>query len=144
LAKLEAQSALDAARDQARQLIKQAIATSVPKTVPEGEQKVVVTKKHEKECHKPDIFVGANNVPAKETRSVMLMGNKEAHAALYNSVKTDSRMMIDPHKIREYQKAVPMHDKAIMSVHNKVQKIAEAPLVPDSAIPKEDDRSSFT
>jgi len=75
------------------------------------------------------VFVGPKNVPAKETRTVVVIGDRTANKKRWSAVKTNNRMMWAPKKLKKIGKHVPAAGKTITAVHNKVKRISEAPLV---------------
>jgi len=88
-------------------------------------------KEHEKECHEPPVYVGKNNIPATETRSVVYVSNPEDNKAKIAAVETPPELVIDQGTLDDAEDSVDKSTSEISDIHDHVKELAEAPLVPE-------------
>jgi hypothetical protein len=79
-----------------------------------------------------EVFVGPKNIPAQNTRSVMVMGDHEQNKAKYDAVPTDPNLLTDPQELKAIHKGVSKTGEEIQNIHETVETISKEPLVPAS------------
>jgi len=82
-------------------------------------------------CHddKP-VYVGRKNIPAEDTRSVLVLGNPEDNKEIEDKVETPENLLTDPAEIHDVEDSLPAVSDQIQDIHDKVEAIKNAPLVP--------------
>jgi hypothetical protein len=80
----------------------------------------------------PEVFVGPKNIPAQNTRSVMVMGDHEQNELKYNAVPTDPNLLTDAHELKQIHKGVEKTGEEINNIHTTVEEISKGPLVPST------------
>jgi len=98
----------------------------------------------------PEVFVGPKNIPAQNTRSVMVMGDHEQNELKYNAVPTDPNLLTDAHELKQIHKGMEKTGEEISNIHTTVEEISKGPLVPstdgttmpDEVFPQETDEDA--
>jgi uncharacterized coiled-coil protein SlyX len=82
-------------------------------------------------CHdeKP-VYVGRKNIPAQDTRSVLVLGNPDENKEKWEAVETPEQLLTDPKEIHNVEDGLPAVADQIANIHNKVEEIKNSPLVP--------------
>jgi len=75
------------------------------------------------------ILVGPKNVPNKETRSVVVIGDSASNRKRYNAVPTSKKLLWDPKKLKKTVKHIKKAAGRIVAARTKTKRISEAPLV---------------
>jgi len=75
------------------------------------------------------IYVGPKNVPSTETRTVVVIGNKEHNKQRWSKVKTHKKMLWNPKGIKKTRKHLANAASRIVAAAKKRKRISEAPLV---------------
>jgi hypothetical protein len=95
------------------------------------EAALAAAKAHEKECHEPPVYVGKNNIPAEETRSVLYVSDPEENAAKIAAVDTPPELVIDQPTLDMADDSIEKSGNEINDIHTTVKELSEAPLVPE-------------
>jgi len=75
------------------------------------------------------ILVGPKNVPNTETRSVVVIGDKEQNKKRWSAVSTHKRLFWHPKGLKKTARHIVKAARRIVAAHVKHKRIAEAPLV---------------
>jgi len=75
------------------------------------------------------ILVGPKNVPSKETRSVVVIGDRAANKKRWSRVSTHKRLFWHPKGLKKTARHIKKAGRTIKAVSGKVKRISEAPLV---------------
>jgi len=75
------------------------------------------------------VLVGPKHVPAKETRSVVVIGDKAANKKRWERVKTHKRLLWDPKGLKKARRHLKRYHRSIVKNAKKHKRIVEAPLV---------------
>jgi len=75
------------------------------------------------------ILVGPKNVPATETRSVVVIGDRAANKKRWSRVDTHKRLFWHPKGLKKTARHITRAGRKIAAAHAKTKRISEAPLV---------------
>jgi len=75
------------------------------------------------------ITVGPHRIPSKQTRRVVMTGDRETNRKLWSAVKTHKRLLWNPKKLRKVYKFHDRTGKRIRRHHDFIKKTRREPLV---------------
>jgi len=137
LAKVEGATDIADATNQAKETINSAASSlsdsgssddAVKKAVEDALKKQA---EKDKDCHEPPVYVGKNNIPAEETRSVLYVSDPKENEAKIAAVETPPELVTDQDSLDAAQDSIDKSTDEISKIHDDVKALAEEPLVPE-------------